>query len=62
MPEETKGQVIVVKHELEKFKDLAHKLNYVLTRQQKQYGVLVFICTILSAILEMIGVSAIMPW
>lgn len=61
MPEEIKGQVIAVIHELEKFKDLAHKLNYVLTRQQKQYGVLVFICTILSAILEMIGVSAIMP-
>lgn len=50
-----------MKHELEKVKDLAHKLNYVLTKQQKQYGVMVFICTIISAILEMLGVSAIMP-
>lgn len=48
-------------HELKKFKDLACKLNYVLSRQQKQYGVIVFICAIISAVLEMLGVSAIMP-
>lgn len=50
-----------MRHELAKLKDLFRKLNYVLTRQQKQYGVLVFICTILSAGLEMLGVSAILP-
>lgn len=50
-----------MKHELEKVKDLWHKLNYVLTKQQKQYGAIVFCCTILSAIVEMMGVSAIMP-
>lgn len=50
-----------MKHELEKIKDLFGKLNYVLSRQQKQYGVMVFICTLLSAGLETLGVSAIMP-
>ena len=50
-----------MRHELEKVKDLWHKLNYVLTKQQKKYGVIVFICTIISAVLEMLGVSAIMP-
>ena len=48
-------------HELEKFKDLFRKLDYVLTRQQKQYGALVFVCTLISAILETLGVSAVMP-
>lgn len=50
-----------MRHELEKVRDLWHKLNYVLSKQQKQYGVIVFICTIISAVLEMLGVSAIMP-
>lgn len=48
-------------HELAKIKDLIGKINYILSKQQKQYGILVFICTIVSAMLEMLGVSAIMP-
>ena len=50
-----------MKHELAKIKDLLQKLNYVLTKQQKQYGAMVFLCTLLSAGLETLGVSAIMP-
>lgn len=50
-----------MKHELAKIKDLFGKLNYVLSKQQKQYGVMVFLCTLLSAGLETLGVSAIMP-
>lgn len=50
-----------MRHELAKIKDLFHKLNYVLSKQQKQYGVMVFLCTLLSAGLETLGVSAIMP-
>lgn len=50
-----------MRHGLEKIKDLMSKLNYVLTRQQKQYGLMVYTGTILSAVLEMLGVSAIMP-
>lgn len=50
-----------MRHEFEKIKDLFGKLNYVLSKQQKKYGVMVFICTLLSAGLETLGVSAIMP-
>lgn len=52
---------IEMKHELAKIKDLFRKLNYVLSKQQKQYGIMVFMCTLLSAGLETLGVSAIMP-
>lgn len=48
-------------HELAKLKDLFGKLNYMLSKQQKQYGVMVFLCTVLAAALETLGVSAIMP-
>lgn len=51
----------IMRHELEKIKDLLHKLNYVLTRQQKQYGFIVFVSMIIAVILEMLGVSIIMP-
>lgn len=50
-----------MKHELEKIKDLFGKLNYVLSWQQKWYGVMVLMCTLLAAVLETLGVSAIMP-
>lgn len=50
-----------MRHELAKIIDLCRKLNYVLSRQQKQYGIIVFICTLLAAMLEMLGVSAIIP-
>jgi ABC-type multidrug transport system fused ATPase/permease subunit len=50
-----------MKHEWEKIKDLFYKLDHMLNRQQKAYGYLAFACTILSAIAETIGVSAILP-
>lgn len=50
-----------MRHELAKIKDLFGKMNYVLSPQQKRLGVLVLICTLLSAGLETLGVSAIMP-
>ena len=50
-----------MRHEMQKIKDLLDKLNNMLSKQQKQYGYLVFVCTILSAIVETIGVSAILP-
>lgn len=50
-----------MRHELAKIKDLFGKLNYMLSKQQKQYGMMVFICTVLAAALETLGVSAIMP-
>lgn len=50
-----------MKHEFAKIKDLFRKMNYVLSPQHKRLGVLVLICTMLSAVLETLGVSAIMP-
>lgn len=50
-----------MKHELEKIKDLLYKLNYVLSSQQKKYGVVVFICTVLAAVTEMVGVASVLP-
>lgn len=50
-----------MKNELRKAADAIGKLNYILTRKQKQYGVLVFLLSIVSAVLETLGVSIIFP-
>lgn len=50
-----------MRHEWEKIKDFFGKLNYILSRSQKQLGIVVAICTLLAACLEMVGISAIMP-
>jgi ABC-type multidrug transport system fused ATPase/permease subunit len=50
-----------MRHEIEKIKDLFHKLNVILSKQQKLYGVFVFVCTIFAAVMETLGVSAIIP-
>lgn len=50
-----------MRHEFEKIKDIIHKFNVILSKQQKAYGVIVFIATIVGAMLETIGVSAILP-
>ena len=48
-------------NELRKVKDAISKLNFILTKKQKIYGLLVFVMSIISAILEMLGVSVILP-
>lgn len=50
-----------MRHEWEKIKDFFGKLNYILSRSQKQLGIVVAICTLLAACFEMVGISAIMP-
>lgn len=50
-----------MKNELRKVADAISKLDYILTRKQKQYGVLVFLLSIISAVLETLGVSIIFP-
>lgn len=50
-----------MRQEFRKIKDLFGKLNLMLNKQQRIYGLLVFGCTIMSAILETLGVSAILP-
>lgn len=47
--------------EIAKIKDAFHKLNFVLSTRQKQYAVLVFCMSMVSAILEMMGVSILLP-
>ena len=44
-----------------KLKDLLGKLNYILSRQQKYLAVLVFAMSAVAALLEMLGVSIIIP-
>lgn len=50
-----------MRQEFRKIKDLFGKLNLMLNKQQRIYGLLAFGCTIMSAILETLGVSAILP-
>lgn len=46
---------------LPKVKRELHKLLYILSKEQKAYGVLVFFCSLLGSALEVIGVGIIMP-
>lgn len=41
--------------------DVIHQLNYVLDKKQKKWGFVVFILILIGAILEMLGVSIIIP-
>lgn len=50
-----------MRHEIEKIKDLFHKFNVILSGQQKLYGSIIFICTMIAAFMETLGVSAILP-
>lgn len=50
-----------MKAEVRKFVDAVSKLNYILTPGQKRYGVLVFLLSIVSAVLETFGVTIIVP-
>lgn len=50
-----------MKNEFAKIKDAFHKLSFILTKEQKFYGVIVFLMSMISAILEMGGVSILIP-
>ena len=47
--------------EIKKVFDAIHKLNYILSKEQKIYCVIVFILSLISAILELLGVSIVIP-
>ncbi len=47
--------------EFAKIKDAFYKLNFILTREQKWYSVLVFFFSMISAVFEMLGVSILIP-
>lgn len=46
---------------LQKVKRELHKLIYILDKEQKLYGILVFFCSLLGAVLEVLGVGIIVP-
>lgn len=48
-------------NEFAKVKDAFHKLNFILTKEQKRYSMLVVLLSIVSAIFEMLGVSILIP-
>lgn len=50
-----------MKRGLDKIKDLYHKFDVILSKQQKLYGGVIFVCTIFAAFMETLGVSAILP-
>ena len=45
----------------QKVKDVYHKLNYILSTEQKGYAVLVLVMGLLAALLELLGVAVIIP-
>lgn len=47
--------------EFEKIKDAFHKLNVILTREQKRYSAVIFFMSLISALFEMLGVSILIP-
>ena len=47
--------------EVKKIFDAIYKLNYILSKEQKVYCVIVFIMSLISAVLELLGVSVVIP-
>lgn len=47
--------------ELKKVQDALHKLNVILTKEQKRYSLLVLFLSLISAVFEMLGVSILIP-
>lgn len=47
--------------EIKKIADALRKLNFILSKEQKRYGVLIIFMAMIAAIFEMVGVSVILP-
>lgn len=50
-----------MKNEFAKVKDALHKLNFILTREQKGYSMVVFLMSIVHAALELLGITILIP-
>lgn len=50
-----------MKKEFAKIVDAFHKLNFILSKEQKKYSILVLLMALISAMLEMMGVSILLP-
>lgn len=46
---------------IKRFREIWHKLMYILTESQKRWGVVVFVVSLLGALLELLGVSVMLP-
>lgn len=51
-----------MRQELKKLKDLWNKFQFILTKRQKQLGVVILVLTLIGAVAEMLGVSIIAPF
>lgn len=49
-------------HELKKLKDIWDKFQFILTRQQKRYAVLILAMTLIGALVETLGIGIIIPF
>ena len=47
--------------DLKSLKDVLHKLNYILDKRQKSFGCLIFFMSVVGAVFELFGVSAVIP-
>ncbi len=45
-----------------KLKEFLHKLNYIMDKKQKFYGMILLVMSFIGAVLEMVGVSAVIPF
>ncbi len=50
-----------MKNEFAKIKDALHKLNFILTKEQKGYCIIIFSLSLIHAIFEMLGISILIP-
>lgn len=52
---------VKMKNEFAKIKDALHKLNFIMTKEQKKYSAIVFLMSIVHALLELLGISILIP-
>ena len=49
-------------HELKKVQDIWNKFQFIMTRQQKHYGLLILVMTLIGAVVETLGIGIIIPF
>ncbi|MBD5448605.1 MAG: ABC transporter ATP-binding protein [Lachnospiraceae bacterium] len=49
-------------HELKKVRDIWDKFQFIMTKQQKSYGLLILVMTLIGAVVETLGIGIIIPF
>lgn len=49
-------------HELKKVQDIWNKFQFIMTKQQKRYGLLILVMTLIGALVETLGIGIIIPF